>query len=206
MIPADRPSLEDVLINFATSEESLDHRLASFLSRFREYEAALKDLAVELLEQPWATSTPERPIDLAAAAAQLERFKKLEERFGRTVAPTASDTAHASSTLDPFAALDSAGLQRVALNFGCTILFIGRLKDRVIRAEDFTVGFLNSLAAALNTTKNVLEVFLSGPARVPAAVRFKADEKPIIGAKQSLGEALDTSGLTDAQKRHLASL
>ena len=107
---------------------------------------------------------------------------------------------------NPFATHDKFGLKGVARNFGCNLNFLGRLKDRLVRTEDMSAGFLACLAEALGTGADLLAEFLSGPPQVPAAVRFKSDGKPEVSKKQSLAEAIENSGLTEDQKRHLRSL
>lgn len=123
-------------------------------------------------------------------------------------APTAVASAApaAEGGIDPFAARAEGGLRGVARSFGCNLNFLGRLKDRLIRVEDLSAGFLARLAEALGTGADELARFLAGPARVPAAARFKSDGKPEAVGKQSLAEAIESSGLSDEQKRHLASL
>lgn len=94
----------------------------------------------------------------------------------------------------------------MARRFGCNLNFLGRLKDRLVRVEDLSAGFLARLAEALGTGADELARFLAGPARVPAAARFKSDVKPEAAGKQSLAEAMESSDLSDEQKRYLASL
>ncbi len=84
--------------------------------------------------------------------------------------------AKAAST--PFAVRAEGGLRGVARRFGCNLNFLGRLKDRLVRVEDLSAGFLARLAEALGTGADELARFLAGPARVPAAARFKSDVKP----------------------------
>ena len=128
------------------------------------------------------------------------------------VAPGSIETAPSHEGLgriganDPFAARFEGGLRGVARSFGCNLNFLGRLKDRLIRAEDLSDGFRARLAEALGTGVDELGAFLAGPATVPAAARFKADAKPEAVEKQSLADAIESSGLNDDQKRYLASL
>ncbi|CAA2158978.1 hypothetical protein MBRA_04220 [Methylobacterium brachiatum] len=118
----------------------------------------------------------------------------------RSVAPAAESEG------DPFAVRADGGLRGVARRFGCNLNFLGRLKDRLVRVEDLSAGFLARLAEALGTGADELARFLAGPARVPSAARFKSDVKPEAAGKQSLAEAMESSGLSDEQKRYLASL
>ncbi|MBE7243306.1 MULTISPECIES: hypothetical protein [Methylobacterium] len=123
-------------------------------------------------------------------------------------APTAAAPAAPASEggIDPFAVRAEGGLRGVARKFGCNLNFLGRLKDRLVRVEDLSAEFLARLAEALGTGADELARFLAGPARVPAAARFKSDVKPEAAGKQSLAEAMESSGLSDEQKRYLASL
>lgn len=107
---------------------------------------------------------------------------------------------------DPFAAHDKVGMKRVARSFGCNLMFLGRLKDRIVRVEDLSAGFLARLADALGTEAVVLSAFLAGSARIPTTARFKSDTKPEILDKQSLAEAVEGSALTGEQKTHIMSL
>lgn len=193
------PSREDVLMDFATREDRLAPEvLRGFVQRFPEYEDELVELARDLAT-PEFDSVPEcGAVDEALANDALTRFFEVDARL-------AEHTAGAEVS-DPFAGLDRAGCRKVAAELGANLLFIGRLRDRLIRSEELTAGFLARLAEVLGTGAAALAEFLAGPPRVPAGLRFKADGKPEAAAKQGFQEALDSSGLSDEQKRHLASL
>lgn len=202
MMPMDRrPSREDVLMDFATAQDgAAGERLEAFVRRFPEYEAELVELAEELGWVDWDDAPDCAAVDEAMAQAALERFARVEAGLVSTPATPAAAAA------DPFAALDPRGFRRAATAFGASVMFIGRLKDRLIQAEDLTTGFVARLAQVLDTRADALAAFLSGPPRVTAGMRFKADGKPQAMKKQSLAEALDSSNLTAEQKRHLSSL
>jgi len=144
----------------------------------------------------------------ALIAGVDEIFRRAVADCGRhddVVSSSAAGTV-AAEVSDPFAAHDKAGLKVVARSFGCNQVFLGRLKDRIIHVEDLTSGFLARLAGALGINADGLAGFLAGSARVPATARFKSDTKPEAPAKQSLADAIEGSGLTEDQKRHIRSL
>lgn len=193
-----RPSREDVLMDFAVSEDgAIDHRLGAYVRLYPEYAAELTELAEELGSAAWFTEPDCAAVDEAKARTALDAFARIEA----ALVPAAPAAA-----VDPFAAHDARGLKGVAKAFGCNMNFLGRLKDRLVRVEDLTAGFVSALAAALDVGAQTLAGFLAGPPRVPASASFKSDGKPAATEKQSLADALDGSGLTDEQKRHIRSL
>lgn len=182
-------------------------------------DASPEELRAELLA---AGEDPEALIDAvgetfrkAVAACHEVPGQQVESRLTagfRTSAGTVTEgkAAFGSTPVraapDPFASHDKSGLKAVAKAFGCNMNFLGRLKDRLVRIEDLSSGFLAALAEALGTGAEILERFLAGPAQVPLTARFKSDGKPAAVEKQSLAEAMEGSGLTDEQKRRLGSL
>lgn len=195
----ERPTRENVLMDFAVSVKGTPaERLVAFARLYPEFEAELSELCLELTAAAWTTEPDCPAVDATAGLAALEEFARLEASLGTGIAPPLP--------VDPFAAHDARSLRVAAKAFGCNVLFMGRIKDRMIRVEDFTRGFIGSLAASLGTTAETLIAFLSGPSLVPASARFKSEGKPSVTEKQSLAEAMETSGLTPEQTRHLSSL
>lgn len=150
---------------------------------------------------------------LARCAISTETWPDAEDPIGaplhaRDAVSASVPGGHVAATepLDPFATLDARSLRAAAASFGCNTNFFGRLKDRLIRIEDLTDGFVAALAGALEVSPAALVRFLEGPARVPLAARFKSDGKPTAADKQSLAEALEASGMTDEQKHRLGAL
>jgi len=164
--------------------------------------ASPEELKAELLA---IGEDPDTLVAIADAA-----FERAHAACAADACPAPTAAAPVASTaeagIDPFAVRADGGLRGVARSFGCNLNFLGRLKDRLIRVEDLSAGFLARLAEALGTGADELARFLAGPARVPVAARFKSDGKPEAVEKQSLAEAIESSGLSDEQKRYLASL
>lgn len=130
----------------------------------------------------------------------------LKKAIGHCRAVTAHAEGVRPPVSDPFAVHDARGLRAVSGALDCNMNFLGRLKDRMVRTEDLTHGFLARLAEALGSHVDALSAFLAGPAQVPAGARFKADGKPVAPEKQSLAEALDASGMPEDKKRRLLAL
>lgn len=183
-------ALDDLYIEgiLAASPEELRAELLAL----GEDPDALVAIADAAFERAYASCAPETRIAPALAASAAEGARAV--------------VSAAEGGIDPFAVRAEGGLRGVARSFGCNLNFLGRLKDRLIRVEDLSADFLARLAEALGTRADELAQFLAGPARVPMAARFKSNGKPEAVGKQSLAEAIESSGLSDEQKRHLASL
>lgn len=166
--------------------------------------ASPEELQAELLA---IGEDPDTLVAIADAAFERAHAACAADTCAAPAADAARSVARAiEGAIDPFAMRADRGLRGVANSFGCNLNFLGRLKDRLIRVEDLSAGFLARLAEALGTGADELARFLAGPARVPVAARFKSDGKPEAVKKQSLAEAIESSGLSDEQKRHLTSL
>ena len=192
------PSREDVLMDFATRQDRQEV-LESFVRRYPQYEDELVELAGELALLEVDPAPECAAVDEAVAGAALAQFLQIEARL-------AAEQALPEPPADPFATLDPRGFRQTAQAFGANVVFMGRLRDRLIRSEELSRGFITRLAEVLGTTADALAAFLAGPPRLPAQALYKADGKPEARDKWTFAQALDGSNLTDEQKRHLASL
>lgn len=191
-----RHSLEDVLTDFATLDGDPEARLDDFILRFPEFENELMELAEELTIQV-SDDVPEcAPVDDDMAAASRRRFAEIE-------AGIAGSSAAPAVGADPFA---GRTLKAVAAAFDCNVLFLARLRDRVVQSEELSAGFIAALARALVASVEEVAAYLALPSRIPAGASFKSDSKPEATGKQGFLEALETSGLSEEQKRRLSSL
>lgn len=181
--------------------------------RRNENEALEASFIQDILDMPPETLRAELSAigqDPDAMIAEVDSALKKAMESCRTMASAPDDVGTAetrpSSPSDPFAAHDVRSLRAVSGAFGCNMNFLARLKDRLVRTEDLSEGFLAALAEALGSRADALARFLAGPAQVPAGARFKADGKPVATEKQSLAEALDASGMPEDRKRRLLAL
>jgi hypothetical protein len=197
MNPFQKMSREDVLTDFAAVEGPVtDERLAAFVGRHPELAEELAELASELKqmeETPW----PHVVVDQGSGAKALGLFAEIEASLVKE--------RHRPS-VNPFESLKPPDFRRIATALGANTLFVLRLKDRLIRIEDFTAGLLNEIARAVGTSVELMREHLSGEPHLAAGRMFKADTKPGPVERQSLQQALDDSGLSEDQKRRLLSL
>ncbi|MGX7703881.1 hypothetical protein [Methylobacterium sp. Gmos1] len=191
-----RHSLEDVLTDFATLDGPPEARLDEFILRFPEFENELMELAEELLLHVGGDVSECAPVDERQAAASRRRFTEIEHRI-------VDHSATPVIVADPFAGRTP---KAVAATFDCSVLFLARLRDRVVRSEELSTGFIATLAKALATSAEEVAAYLALPSRIPAGASFKSDSKPEATRKQGFLEALETSQLSEQQKRRLSSL
>jgi hypothetical protein len=191
-----RHSLEDVLTDFATHAGPPETRLDAFILRFPEFENELMELAEELSLHAEGEVVECASVDTRQAAESRSSLDRIEARIsGASVAQ--------ASAADPFA---GRTLKTMAAAFDCSVLFLARLRDRVIRSEELSAGFIAALARALASSAENVAAYLALPSRIPANASFKSDGKPEATGKQGFKEALDTSQLSEEQKRRLSSL
>lgn len=191
-----RHSLEDVLTDFATRDGPPEAHLDAFILRFPEFENELMELAEELSLDAAGDLSECAPVDERRAAASRRNLAEIEDGIaGRSATP--------GVVADPFA---GCTLKAAAAAFDCSVLFLARLRDRVVRSEELSVGFVAALARALTASVEDVAAYLALPSRIPAGASFKSDGKPEATGKQGFLEALDTSGLSEEQKRRLSSL
>ncbi|GJE71722.1 hypothetical protein [Methylorubrum podarium] len=191
-----RHSLEDVLTDFATLSGDPEARLDDFVLRFPEFENELMELAEELSLHSEGDVPECAPVDEHQATASRRSLAETENRI-------AARPVMQAIAADPFA---GRTLKAVAAAFDCSVLFLARLRDRVVRSEELSAGFVAALARALAAPAEELAAYLALPSRIPVGASFKSNGKPEATGKQGFLEALETSELSEEQKRRLSSL
>lgn len=184
--------------------------LDALISRYPQYARELTSFAVDLtvdrLTQDDVTSSDAAPVMGSAASTAVSAYHNAmySLRKGATVADT---TAAASVIENPFVKLDRDGIRATANAVGVNTPFVIKLRDRVIDAGTIPQRFLQQLAEALGVEFERLWSHLSCERIVAMEGQsFKADDKPLLGQKQSFEEAVRSSGLSQDQQTHLLSL
>ncbi len=184
-------------MDFATAEQgSTEEMLADFVRRFPEHEQALRHLFATLGEEEateWTEIVPQ-----PAQTTSLEQRVRALGLFDQ-IASSASEKA-------PFEGRSPQELRQLAKDLNLSTVFFAKLKDRVIDVQTMSDVFLCWLAAPMGATIQSLRDYFSAEPRMAKGLAFKADGKPQTKAKQSFEEALESSGLSDEQKRMLKEL
>jgi hypothetical protein len=208
--PPRRPTpLWNVLYELALAKPAPDAALVdAFVRHYPEHAADLTEYAIALaldalaahdepVEMPVATTTP-------SVSRAMSRF---HHRLSAVRKETAAEAAKAAPAVEnPFATLTRAEIRALAHRLRANTVFIMKLRDRLIRGDTMTAGFLRRLADALGVLLETVVAHFAAPAYVPSRAHFKADTKPEAGEKQTFEEAVRSCGLTPAQQQALLNL
>jgi hypothetical protein len=208
-LPRPPTPLRDVLYEFALAKPAPDAALVdAFVRHYPEYASELTEYAIELaldaiaaqhepVEMPVATTTP-------AVSRAMSRF---HHRLSAVREETAAEAAKAAPAVEnPFATLTRAEIRALAHRLHANTVFVMKLRDRLIRRDTMTEGFLRRLADALGVRLETVVAHFAAPAYVPSRAHFKADMKPKAGGQQTFEEAVRSCGLTPAQQQALLKL
>lgn len=206
--------LRDAYYELSMSEglpdpEMLDTLIRLYPQYARELTSFAVDLTVDRLSQDDNVAPDVVPVIGAAGSHAVSAYHNtiynLRKRAAKGVAAPAA--AAAAALENPFMKLDKAGIRAAAQAIGANSAFISKLRDRVIDAATISQGFLKVVADALRVETERLWAHLSSDRTVPTeGQHFKADQKPVLGQKQSFEDAVRSSGLTEEQQRRLLSL
>ncbi|GAA3895419.1 hypothetical protein GCM10022276_13110 [Sphingomonas limnosediminicola] len=185
------PPLEDVLLDFATSEDPLPARLDRFVTLFPSYEHEIRALASEV-SQLERTPMPARlqPEEAVMAATHGEL---LAASFSRVRAEAGTDV---------LAAVSAPELRKLAKKIDLPVQLLEKLKQRLIDVTTIPSGFVAWLAECMNVAEADLAFSLRQPAPAGVSPHFRLD-----GASgdtpQSFKDALATSALSDDQRARM---
>lgn len=203
--------LRDAYYELSMSEGLPDPEMLDALIRlYPQYAGELTSFAVDLtvdrLSQDDNVAPEMLPVMGAAASHAISAYHNTIYNLRKRAA--ADSVAPPAAALEnPFLRLDRAGVRAAALAIGANGTFISKLRDRVIDAATISQGFLKFLADALHIEAEGLWAHLSSDRTVSTeGQHFKADQKPVLGQKQSFEDAVRSSGLTEEQQRRLLSL
>jgi hypothetical protein len=205
-----RPTpLRNVLYELALAKPAPDAALVDeFVRHYPEYASELTAYAIELaldaiaaqnepMDVPVATTTP-------SVSQALSRFHR---RLYAVRRATDAEAARAAPAVEnPFAKLTRSEIRALGQRLHANTVFIMKLRDRHIRGDTMTEGFLRRIADELGVLLETVVAHFAAPAYVPSHAYFKADTKPEAGEKQTFEEAVRSCGLTPAQQHTLLNL
>jgi len=204
-------ALEDVLYQFTLAHPHPDADAVEAYARdYPQYARDLTELAIDLVieaRQPPAEDavfTRTGDDDMALERA-ISRFQN--GLFVQAQEPSATRAASdAPAPIDPFAGLDKAGMRAVARALNANTVFVMKLRDRRIRPETMTPGFLAAAALALNAANDDFRDYVGAPMAMAGRRRYKADVTPEATEKESFEEAVHGSRLGPEQTAFLLGL
>ena len=209
--PPRRPTpLRNVLYELALAQPAPDAALVdAFVRRYPEYAADLTAYAIGLAVD--AIIAPHEPVEMPVATTTTPSVSRAMHRFHSRLSAvrkaTGVETADAAPAVEnPFASLNRAAVRALAQRLHANTVFVMKLRDRLVRGDTMSEGFLRRLADELGVLQETVVAHFAAPASVPSRAHFKADTKPKAGEKQTFEEAVRSCGLTPEQQTSLLQL
>lgn len=214
---ASPPVLREALYILATAKAVPDATLLDDLvRRYPQFSSELTDyaiaIAIDALQGDHVVEAAEAsrdPMAMSPAVSRaISRFQNRlhavsEQGDARTSAPRPSGT----DAPNPFVALSRDEFRAFAKRLDANNVFVAKLRDRQIDPTTLTVGFSQRIADDLRVPLDVVLAHFAAAQGVGARSQFyKADGKPTNGGRQRFEEAVQRSGLSEAQQRALLAL
>ncbi|QUD90166.1 hypothetical protein [Phenylobacterium montanum] len=204
-------ALEDVLYQFTLAHPQPDaDDVEAYARDYPQYARELTELAIDLVIEARLRAVEDAVItrtddDDMALERAISRFQN--GLFVQTQEPAATRAASdAPAPIDPFAGLDKAGMRAVARALNANTVFVMKLRDRRIRPETMTPGFLVAAAHALNAANDDFRDYVGAPRAMAGRRRYKSDVTPEAAEKETFEEAVHGSGLSPEQTAFLLGL
>ncbi len=205
-------SLSDVLYAFSLAREVPDAGLLDeFTRRYPEHAAELTNFAIEIAVDV-AQGSDEALAGNAEASVSptvsraMSRFQNRMFAVRQAQASNVLPPKPLASARNPFSSLDRVAFRGLASRLNANAVFLIKLRDRQIEPTTMTIGFRQRVADELNVPLDVLVSHFAATPEMQSAVRYKAEQKPHVGVRQTFEEAVRTSGLTGEQQNYLMSL
>jgi hypothetical protein len=201
--------LRNVLYELALAKPAPDAALVDeFVRHYPEYAADLTEHAIALALDALAAHDEPVEMPVATATPSVSRaMSRFHHRLYVVRKETTAEAAKAAPAVEnPFATLTRFEIRALAQRLHANTVFVMKLRDRLIRGDTMTEGFLRRLADELGVLLETVVAHFAAPAYVPSRAHFKADTKPEAGKKQTFEEAVRSCGLTPAQQHALLNL
>lgn len=218
MTTREASSENDVLYEFALAYNHPDaQQLDDFARRFPRHADALTTLAIELALECRAgdgRAMPDHPEQDAETAAILSRAMSRFQNRLYTVRASQStiisngrtSAGHAPAPRNPFSSRSREQIRVLAMSLDVSPLFLKRLRDREIRSDTMTPGFIHYVALRLEEPDSVIAVHFRAKGQIPAHIHFKSVEMPAVRPLLTFEEAVRGSSLTSEQQARLLAL
>lgn len=210
-------SESDVLYQFALSYHHPDvQQLDDFVRRYPGYADALTTLAIELALEHANSKEDETAVEAyqpdAETAAMLSRaMSRFQNRLYavravQTAVPPEHLTKKAQATRDLFGWRSRDEMQRLSAKLDVSQLFLKRMRDREIRSDTLTDGFIHYVAQTMEEPQEDVALHFAGKPQIAAHQYFKSEVTPTAGLQLTFEEAVRSSGLTPEQQARLLAL
>jgi hypothetical protein len=196
------PNVQEILLTFATEGEPTPKRLEAFSKEYPEYRRELTSLAVDLVLD---LSRQAQPADASTARIVSSAWKRFQAgTAGRTTASQSSGGVH--DLPDVFEAFTGPLFPKLAARVGVTPVFLLKVRDSLIEAAGFPRALSKLIADEVGHGADIVQALLERPASMPEGTMAKANGKPEVGKKQTFQEAVQSSGLSEEQRKRLLAM
>jgi hypothetical protein len=206
-----RTPLREVLYAFSLAKAVPDVELLDdFVRRYPGYAAEITEFAVEIaidaargdvdVEESALKMTP--AVSRAMSRFQNRLFELRQDERG----DPGNSVSVRSSAENPFDALDREAFRHLAIQLDANLLFVAKLRDRVIDPHTMSRGFQKRVADELSVPLDAVIAHFAAKAEVRSSQLYKSEQKPTVGIQQRFEEAVRNSGLTVEQQQILLSM
>jgi hypothetical protein len=200
--------LRNILYELALVQPVPDAALVDeFVRHYPEYASDITEYAIELALDTLLAH--HEPIDAPAAVTSPSVARAMSRFYNRLSAVRKEVNARASAlptVENPFITLTRPAIRALAQRLKASTVFVMKLRDRLIRGDTMTEGFLRCLAEELGIQLESLVMHFAAPALIQRGTLFKAETRPEAGEKQTFEEAVRSCGLTPEQQSYLLNL
>lgn len=204
-------ALEDVLYQFTLDYPHPDaDAVESYVRDYPQFARDLTELAIDLAIE--ARLSPAEPVTITRTADDEVSLERTISRFqnglfARSQTPAAAPAdAEEAAVKDPFAGFGRNEMRNAARALNANTVFMMKLRDRRIRPDTMTAGFLAVAAKAVNAANDDFCLYVGAPTALAGGRRYKAEGKPEAAEKETFEAAVRGSGLSPEQEAYLLSL
>lgn len=209
--------LRDALYTLATAKAVPDAALLDdMVRRYPQFSSELTDYAIAIVidtlrgDAVVEAAVPERdPLVMSPTVSRaMSRFQnRLHAVSDQGDAQRSVLQPSGADAPNPFEALSREEFRAFAKRLNTNTVFVAKLRDRQIDPTTLTPGFRQRVADNLRVPLDVAVAHFAATQGAAARSQFyKADGKPTNGGRQSFEEAVQSSGLSEAQQRALLAL
>lgn len=216
-VTAGPPGLREALYALSIAKDVPDATLLDdMVRRYPQFGAELTDyaiaIAIDALRGDVVAAVAEAARDPFGSSPAVSRaMSRFQNRLHAvsdpaSVAATALPTTLADA-VNPFASLSRDEFRAFARRLDVNSIFVGKLRDRQVEPQDLTPGFQQRVADDLCVPLDVVVAHFAAAQVVGMRGQFfKADGQPTNGGRQSFGDAVRSSGLSESQQAALLAL
>jgi hypothetical protein len=183
--------------------------LEDFVRRYPQHADALTEFAIDLALEGGEKDAAAESEDFAdgevspAVARAISHFQQVAYDLEK-----AGVTGAAEAVRNPIAELSKEEFRAFAVLLGANTTFVMKLRDREIEPDTIVarLGFCRISAEALHVAIEELVAHVRAPQTRSGRALFKSDSQPGAVKRETFEQAVESSGLTPDQQRHLLSL